>query len=461
VAKSILQPASLVPGIWFAWFPEFGNWLLLWDSAAHQGYYRLIFYGSFTVAFGLLFIWRKRFLRLQGHRYLFGLACLLLSGCSILCALASSETIAVAWLYPSLIGCGIFGALAFTSCLGLMGLIGTKDIGAAMILNQIVIMALSFALVAALWLVSEWVVVAYLAALPLLMFILGSSDVQSSSREQLSEAEDRLVYNFPKPVRRSFLIIGMAFGFAFQCLFRVQPAPLMALACCVGVALFGALVMIRLRLTEEINAFTEFKSFVPATVCFFMLLPFANDNLALLLIAPLVTAWTYTTIYTEDCCHEIAAEMNVSPVDAFGQAAIRRVTGALAGMLVAETFFTFWSAYLVIPVICIGCTLALYASYGLNERNTTPVWRWQRVFFGSGNENVDRDLTAFVTRHGFTSREAEVLIFLARGRNAQHIAGKLSISHATAKTHIKRVYAKAQVHTHQELLDLMEQSLSA
>jgi DNA-binding CsgD family transcriptional regulator len=53
-------------------------------------------------------------------------------------------------------------------------------------------------------------------------------------------------------------------------------------------------------------------------------------------------------------------------------------------------------------------------------------------------------------------RETEVFLLLAKGRNAEYIQGKLVISLHTAKTHIANIYHKLEVHSLQEMLDLIE-----
>jgi ATP/maltotriose-dependent transcriptional regulator MalT len=53
-------------------------------------------------------------------------------------------------------------------------------------------------------------------------------------------------------------------------------------------------------------------------------------------------------------------------------------------------------------------------------------------------------------------RETEVFLLLAKGRNAEYIQGNLVISLHTAKTHIANIYHKLEVHSMQEMLDLIE-----
>lgn len=55
-----------------------------------------------------------------------------------------------------------------------------------------------------------------------------------------------------------------------------------------------------------------------------------------------------------------------------------------------------------------------------------------------------------------TPREREVFEMLARGRNREYIQEKLVVSRNTVKAHVKHVYAKLGIHSHQELIDLVE-----
>ena len=58
--------------------------------------------------------------------------------------------------------------------------------------------------------------------------------------------------------------------------------------------------------------------------------------------------------------------------------------------------------------------------------------------------------------HALTPREAEVMVLLVRGRNAQVVARELSIAVGTVQAHTKHVYGKLGVHNQQELIDLVE-----
>ena len=58
-------------------------------------------------------------------------------------------------------------------------------------------------------------------------------------------------------------------------------------------------------------------------------------------------------------------------------------------------------------------------------------------------------------------RETEIMFFLAKGHNAAYIQEKLYISEGTAKTHIRHVYKKTNVHSQQELMRLVDSCASS
>lgn len=64
---------------------------------------------------------------------------------------------------------------------------------------------------------------------------------------------------------------------------------------------------------------------------------------------------------------------------------------------------------------------------------------------------------AVCEQSNLSPRESEVLVLMAKGRNAEYIQNALTISNYTARTHIANVYRKCDVHSLQELIDKVEQ----
>lgn len=68
-----------------------------------------------------------------------------------------------------------------------------------------------------------------------------------------------------------------------------------------------------------------------------------------------------------------------------------------------------------------------------------------------------RDPLAFLAQTAaLTPRETEILSILAEGRSVPVICERLTISEGTARTHVKHIYQKLDVHNRQELLDLVK-----
>ncbi|MDO4290595.1 MAG: LuxR C-terminal-related transcriptional regulator [Eggerthellaceae bacterium] len=62
---------------------------------------------------------------------------------------------------------------------------------------------------------------------------------------------------------------------------------------------------------------------------------------------------------------------------------------------------------------------------------------------------------------GLSKREAEILPMALRGRTSERMATELFISKNTVDTHLRRIYAKCEVKSRQELIDLGEQTQQA
>ena len=61
---------------------------------------------------------------------------------------------------------------------------------------------------------------------------------------------------------------------------------------------------------------------------------------------------------------------------------------------------------------------------------------------------------------GLSARESDILRDFATGRTARYIADWYLISEHTVKTHLRRAYAKLDVHSRQELLDRMDEIMA-
>lgn len=72
------------------------------------------------------------------------------------------------------------------------------------------------------------------------------------------------------------------------------------------------------------------------------------------------------------------------------------------------------------------------------------------------SDTVDARCRTVACARGLTVRETEVMTLLARGRSIPYIAETLYLTENTVKTYRQRIYAKLEIHSRQDLLDLVD-----
>jgi len=77
------------------------------------------------------------------------------------------------------------------------------------------------------------------------------------------------------------------------------------------------------------------------------------------------------------------------------------------------------------------------------------------------NERFNARCARIANTFLLSPREVDVLFLLAKGRNAAYIAKHLYISEGTVNTHMWRIYKKLNVHSQQELMDMIDEPQGA
>lgn len=73
-----------------------------------------------------------------------------------------------------------------------------------------------------------------------------------------------------------------------------------------------------------------------------------------------------------------------------------------------------------------------------------------------GRGRWSRTCEELAEQYKLSPRQKEIFLLLAKGRNVQFIKDELVLSTPTVKSHVYNIYQKMGVHSHQELLDLVE-----
>lgn len=140
--------------------------------------------------------------------------------------------------------------------------------------------------------------------------------------------------------------------------------------------------------------------------------------------------------------------------------------GSICGRLISSYVVSvdgqpqFFTVTFTLYMAVIGYSLLMYMRPGFMDTIRAIVQPPTSLDVPKTPTNLEDVCSMLATSYGLTQREAAVLELLARGKNASAIQDELVISYNTAKTHIRHIYTKLDVHTQQELIARVEQACS-
>lgn len=115
------------------------------------------------------------------------------------------------------------------------------------------------------------------------------------------------------------------------------------------------------------------------------------------------------------------------------------------------------ASYLTSVLLLVGFFIAVLFIFG-DSRSPVHLWLTGEEDYET-SDRISETCAAVARKYDLTAREYEVLIILARGRNASYTARSLGIAYDTAKVHIKNIYTKLDIHNQQDLLDLIDETM--
>ena len=107
-----------------------------------------------------------------------------------------------------------------------------------------------------------------------------------------------------------------------------------------------------------------------------------------------------------------------------------------------------FSADTQIPLFILAYMLTLALIIGSTSYSGTR----RRRDGASGEQQFEKLTVSVSSELGLSPRESEIFVLLVAGKNVAFVRERLHISEGTAKTHIKRIYKKLNVHSRQELV---------
>ena len=135
------------------------------------------------------------------------------------------------------------------------------------------------------------------------------------------------------------------------------------------------------------------------------------------------------------------------------------LAGGMAGQGILQAFAADHTAVSVLSVmvvlVILGCILFTIRSFSF-DRTIADIEPDSSLSLASHSEAWERRCAEIAAQAGLTQREQEVFVLLARGRNSPYIQKELVITNNTVKAHVKHIYQKLGVNSHQQLIDLVD-----
>lgn len=301
----------------------------------------------------------------------------------------------------------------------------------------------------------------------LLIFATQNAD-GNDERAPLESTEDA-TWRFTKEIEPSFFVFGIVFALNFVFLFNNGTEALLpGLLAVIPGALLVALMAI---CGKQVDITVVQRWLLVITVLSCLLLPFSDGVLQLGCACLVVAAWAafkttnYAFVVRKSTLTRSTPLFRQAPMRLFVSslgfavgwgiaAVITNVSGAHSEpFTVVRLAMVFVLVVLVMAFFPIGRHhLADGTSRDEGALNADKV-----VVQMDESELFEERCQAIVKLYQLSPREADILAYLAKGRNAAWIQEELTISPHTVKSHIYNIYRKLDIHSQQKLMSFVEE----
>ena len=261
------------------------------------------------------------------------------------------------------------------------------------------------------------------------------------------------------------IICTGALGFAYQYSWTIAGLDSLAsMFFAIGEAFAVSLVLLAASMPEarSFSVAWVFRLLCPVACLSILLQAFASGVLQVLCMGIVSATFNLCLILLMPLCATIAKRKGLSAPGLYAAAAgavnMFPTLGYAIGLLPRDQ-----NGAVLYLLVFVGFAVLLVA-VGLGGGNTYDFGIVLGGESGASHEGepastlLSRDYFAALVseEYGLTNREEEVLRMVLLGRDAPSISEELCISANTVKTHIKRIYRKVDIHSRQELADLVE-----
>ncbi len=239
---------------------------------------------------------------------------------------------------------------------------------------------------------------------------------------------------------------------------------------------FGVIIMVSFLLFAQRPTFdTYFKGVAPLIAATLALMIWNDTAASFLKSTFLAITNTILTVATFLCVVNAAQKSQDNAAVSIGITQGALQLGVLIGNIAAQQFIVWYGKesdmlLFTIAALSVLFSLAWYI-YPTEQQHYHPRPPGVNATVSHKTTLLDTTITPsdssleivcdqLASAHSLSGREREILGYLARGRSQPYIREELILSKNTVATHVKHIYQKLDVHSRQELLDLIEAAAS-
>jgi|GEM_PF-2939462 len=275
--------------------------------------------------------------------------------------------------------------------------------------------------------------------------------------------------------RFTLLLVGMILGVA-AVLTQTLHLSARELTLAIGVCLLLAGLIIALFYRDLHSDLGSVSKRILALIMTLSLVPFlfVGSTGQLVCVCFLFTAGIVNLILIVDSILETSRFNQISPFWIVGLEGSMLFSGVILSLIVSTILMTLFANGFEITLFVFVCSAAILQ---ININNQAyPLFKMVDVDI-SDIESEENSLTelepeiavdysaswrkrldAIAEDYHLSLRQKEIMELLVMGRDLNYITTRLGISRSTAKTHLSNLYRRMDLHSKQELLDLMEPS---
>ncbi len=229
-------------------------------------------------------------------------------------------------------------------------------------------------------------------------------------------------------------------------------------------SLATAIIFERTRYRINMNIFYTYGAPIIGVMLF--LLPVLGEGYAYAFVSGAYALFTIASIMAILASNQVARYYNIPPIAIYSLTFGIIYTARFLPVLLLGIFRSFGLTgfgFIETLFIALLCTELMFGVYVASNRFRTyqskkEILSWESALPEepvSSQRPLTEAIRSFALWKGLTEREIEVLLLLHEGRSVPYIATKLMVAENTVKFHCKNIYSKLEVHTRQELLDLL------